>query len=302
VEVDTLLADAQDGPPDVLARFQRSAPIPGTMLDEPAINEKMVQMQASICYFRLAQQYSKIGLIDQAIGEFDNLLKYVPASTPILREQALLHITQRNYAAAEQRLHRALKIEPSSPDLRFDLAGVLDKLGKTADALKILEENVAAFPQHANSWFLLGVFKARARDTAGAIASLERAVECDPLHDRAQFMLGNLHLQAGDHAAAKRHLLKAFEVTPNEAAIRIGLGKIFLHEQDWPAAEEHLRHATLGDPESAEAQYQLGLAQSAQAKFDDAAKSFGAALRIDANYPGAIKALQDVVQREKPTQ
>jgi tetratricopeptide (TPR) repeat protein len=257
----------------------------------------MVRMQAFVIHFRLAQELSRMGLVNRAIAEFDNLLQYVPETIPVLREQALLNVRKGDWTAAADRLTRALKIDASNPDVRFDMAGVLDKQGKTDDALKLLEDTVAASPNHANSWFLLGVFKSRLRDKTGAIASLERAIECNPVHDRALFMLGNLQLGDGDFASAKRYLLKALDAAPTEALIRVGLGKVYIHEKDWTSAEQHLRQAVEIDPQSADAQFQLGLALSGQGKSAEAIKCFGATLRIDANYPGAIEALQGVSRR-----
>ncbi len=295
VEVDTILADAGEAQMDALARYQRSAAFPGSMLDDEVINSAIVKNQAMV-HYKLAQQLVANKMFDAAAKEYEVILRYWPDSGSIVNDLGAVLVMKGNITDATKHFKRAIELKPTDPEIRFNLARTLELQGKVNDATQLMEQSVSIFPQHANSHFFLGVLKNRVKDLPGAQTCFERAVELDSKNDRALFSLANMLLNAGEFANAKKHLVRALEISPNESAILVGLGKVYMYENNGPEAERLFRLAVRNQPQLAEAQYQLGLALAAQDKFSEAQLYFEATLRLDRNFPGAREALQQTMR------
>ncbi len=291
VDVDTLLDDSRVGQLDILARFQRSAAFPGRMIEDEIVNSALVKSQAMVHYKR-AKQLIANQMLDAAAKEYELLMQYWPESGSIVNDAAVLMLMRGNITEATMYLTRAMELKPDDPEIRFNLARTFEKLAKRDEATKLMEQSVAKFPEHANSHFMLGFLKFRAKDFDGAKACFANAIEYSPRHSQALFSLANLLINTGDFVTAKKHLLTALEISPNEPVILVALGKVYIYEKNWSEAERLLRLAVRKQPLFAEAQYQLGLALAAQNKFSEAQLFFEATLRLDGNFPGAREALQ----------
>lgn len=300
IDIDTLLADARVDNIDVLARFERAAAFPGTMLDDEVVNSAMIKNQAMV-HYKLAKQLVADHQIDEAAKEYDILLQYLPEAGSIINDRAVLWMMKGNLDEAAKLLARAMSLKPTDPEIRFNLARTREMQGRLAEATELMEAAVAEFPEHANSHFLLGVLRIRGRDFAGGKASLERANICNPRHDRARFALANLLVAQGEFAAAKRHLQVAVDVSPNEPVILLALGKIEMHDSNWAEAESLFRSATRGQPPMAESHFQLGLALAAQSRLSEARRALESARKLDAKFPGLNEALEQLTHANVST-
>ena len=61
---------------------------------------------------------------------------------------------------------------------------------------------VAAYPDHADAWFLLGRYAERAGDNARAVAAYGRAIETNPREHRSLVNRGNVRVLEGEYAQA----------------------------------------------------------------------------------------------------
>jgi Flp pilus assembly protein TadD len=95
---------------------------------------------------------------------------------------AQIYAERGEYAVAEKMLRHILEVTPDYPVARNNLASVLARQGKTAEAEAILARNAAeaqkSRDQYPRTWiaaFNIAHMRSRANDDAGAIAILERA-------------------------------------------------------------------------------------------------------------------------------
>ena len=97
----------------------------------------------------------------------------------------------------------ALAIDPRHRDARKRLANLLHELGKSDEAVGVLQTACAAFPTAA-AWVELGDLCMRIGHAEDAKEAYRKAVELEPNHAAAHFKLGQALDELRDMAAAER--------------------------------------------------------------------------------------------------
>jgi tetratricopeptide (TPR) repeat protein len=142
-----------------------------------------------------------------------------------------------------------------------------------ADAYERTPANRALFDKAA------GAIKKKKFDEAAAL--LRKIVEADPKDHLAWTDLGTMHYALGDAAEAERAYARALSVRPDLLAAAINLGRLRLAAKNYEQAAAVLKPAAEKHPLSADAHALLGEAYVQTAKYAEAAKHFGEALRLD---------------------
>src|SRR5262249_39108669 len=133
-------------------------------------------------------------------------------------------------------------------------------------------------------------------DRDKALAAFRRAIECDPAFAEPHLNLGVWYLDGGKAAAARGLTASARDYSDKAAA---------KFQDALPLYQAALRKARAGDPASAAAHYELGMAYggwgeaeaargsaaSAGERFDQAIARFQEAVALDKNYANAWYAL-----------
>jgi len=99
---------------------------------------------------------------------------------------------------------RCLRIDPTFPAARVDLAILTMMEGSFDEARPELEAALSRDPYHAEGWNALGVVRSQGGDPEGAVAAWERAVEIDPRLADALFNLAVARARAGAYPEAIR--------------------------------------------------------------------------------------------------
>jgi tetratricopeptide (TPR) repeat protein len=105
------------------------------------------------------------------------------------------------------------------------------------------------------------------------------------------FKLGAAFLWSGYPAQALPYLERVLQRTAENARVLVLVGQIYLDKQNFDKAETHLRQALVLDPQSAEANYGLGLALAKQNRLDEARSYFEGAIRSKPDYADAVNDL-----------
>lgn len=128
-----------------------------------------------------------------------------------------------------------------------------------------------------------------------AIASEERSYQPDALRrmqdlinivpDDAvlHLLIGNLYLQDGDEQQASQHYRRSADLH-DSAGAHVNLGNVHFVNNDFSTAVTEYNKAEALDPHLAIAFYDDSIALGAQSKFDEQAKKFDQANRIDHSY------------------
>lgn len=100
-----------------------------------------------------------------------------------------------NYAQAAVYYERLLTFAPDSADIQNNLGLTWHYLGRSAEALDLLQKNVADHPEYQRSWLTLGFVHRQMGDTVSAREALQSAVTIDAassVGQSAQEMLDSL--------------------------------------------------------------------------------------------------------------
>ncbi len=116
-------------------------------------------------------------------------------------------------------LERAVGLKADYVPAEYHLAVVLDRAGKTAEALPYLEK-VAAEDVRADRFFELGVLYGRVGDRSHAMGAFERVIQMDATHVRARFQIASLYEEAGRFAAAVEQLRIVAASVPTNTAVQ----------------------------------------------------------------------------------
>jgi len=100
---------------------------------------------------------------------------------------------------------------------------------------------LAAYPDHWEVLYLVGVLESREADFEHARAHLERSVALNPVYYRSRSELGSILAKQGDLPGAREHLEKAIALGDNQPEVQYDLAKVLQRLGDTAQAQERLR-------------------------------------------------------------
>lgn len=162
---------------------------------------------------------------------------------------------------------------------RHAQARLLARRAELAEALPLLEQEVAAHPEDAGLAGEYGGWLAAAGRPEQALPWLTRADALRPSAQRA-LDLGALRLRLGDRAGAEADLRRALALRPGLNAARVALGGLLLKKGETAEALELLKAAAASgsNEDRARALVRLGGAYLAAGRRAEAEKAFGEAV------------------------
>ncbi|WP_404712651.1 sulfotransferase [Sphingomonas sp. MMS24-J13] len=146
-----------------------------------------------------------------------------------------------DYEGAHRILLQALALAPGDILIRGAIGAVLRKEGRLDEALRTLDQVLAAAPHHAAGWLERGYVLDTLRQRDGARESYQRAVAIDPYLAPALGKLADLAAQAGETETGRRFAVRALQIDTYEPAAIAALATIDIEAKDGAAAEAKLR-------------------------------------------------------------
>lgn len=206
-----------------------------------------------------------VGKVDKAIGELSAMAEKDKNNPAVHLTLGDLQAQKKNYAAAKASYTRAAAEAPREPiphvrlgalawlqqDVRGaneeydkalalfpDLQDALEaKVGlllgekRTDDALKFVNQRLAANPKNAYLTMLVGRIHLTANDTTKAEQSFEEAVRLSPDSSAAYQLLGQTKLRQGKIKEGIAKFREAYTANPNSPAVGLALGVLLqMHE------------------------------------------------------------------------
>ncbi len=148
----------------------------------------------------LGGEYVKRGQLDAARTEFQSALRIYPAFPEAEEAYGLLESRLGQDQEARRLLEAALSQtanDSSDYDFRaLNLATQLMKLGQNADALKLLNQEIATCPRCPLAWSNRAAVRYARGELASARADAQTALRLDPLNVQAQNLLKSLDASA----------------------------------------------------------------------------------------------------------
>jgi len=199
----------------------------------------------------LASEFLQAGLLAQAERRIDDLIKEKPDWPEARLQQARLRILQGRETEAIQTLRELIPLLPKE-SVRADLAGLLARVGKPAEAETLAREAVALSPKEASAWFALG----RAQEKLGKYGEAEKsyyeAVRLDRGQASAWNNLGILAARREDVETALTCYLAALFADPYNTEVQYNLGRsLVISKTDFERGVRLLMTASNGSGEAA---------------------------------------------------
>jgi tetratricopeptide (TPR) repeat protein len=235
------------------------------------------------------------------------------------------HEAAKDLPAAEAAYRAAMAADPADATAAVGLARVLRLTRRGAEAEPLLQKVVMETPAAAAAYIELARVKialGRSQDAMGDAATAAAIAEGNPeaalVAEETTVARALEYIAANKPDFAVQDLTKLRDASPSSVPVRVGLARALIAKRQTDAAIVELQKAVELSPASAEAHYQLGLAQhkhkqnaaAAVASLEKAAAadpanpdyriSLGAALVDAKQYDRAIAELTPVT-RSAPT-
>lgn len=233
------------------------------------------------------------GLFEEAIKEYDAILKEHPYFPEAEFYKGLTRFRQKNIDGAAEHFSNALKIYPNHTKARKGLDNVTKqflnagnkayKRGDLSKAASFYEKALSFDPNFYLAYFQLGVLQKKQGKSSMAIGTLSKVLDIKPDHDKTWFTLGTAYESDGKAEKAIEHYKKAIEINPGYSKAYGNLGKLYTDKSNYKEAEDILKTITQIDPSYADGFMRLGLLFIAQKKFKEAAINLQLSTELDEN-------------------
>lgn len=173
--------------------------------------------------------------------------------------------------------------------------------GELEPAEKIYREILAAQPEYADVWHLLGILQAQRQQYVEAKTAINKAIAIDPANPTYENSLGNVYKNLKLLDAALSHYQKALKLKPNYAVAFNNIGAIYSQQTKFIEAEKYFRQAIQAQPDYADAQYNLGNLLGKQQQFVEAMQHYQEAIRLNPDHPRGHAELGQLLQQQERT-
>jgi Flp pilus assembly protein TadD len=197
-----------------------------------------------------------------------------------MHEQASELFVQGRPEEALALLREVLEKQPGSSFAYQKLAYALRQLGRTPEAIQVLEEGISRGVTDLSLLALLGSYLLDVSDLPRALALLEGLAADHPEFAEAHNYLGVAYARLGRPLEAEREFARVLELDPSSASASNNLGSLFLERGEDAKAVPHLKRALELDPSSASASNGLGVAHARAGDLESAIAAWRRAVEL----------------------
>jgi tetratricopeptide (TPR) repeat protein len=203
-------------------------------------------------------------------------------------------------ALQEALMRRRLEKYPGDFLAQYNLAASLQSNGKTAEAIALYEQALAADPKNATAHNSLASALLMQDQTTEAITELREALRLDPGYLNAHYNLARALAASGELSAAAAEYSAFLARQPADADAQAGLGTVLFKQRGFVEALEHFRAAVRLNPDNADFEANLGTLLAITGNLPGAEQAFQTALRLDPQHAAARENLTKVQAQLRP--
>ena len=185
------------------------------------------------------------------------------------------------HANAHQELDAAEKIVPRSPRVHYARGLIFLKEGKMEEAEKSFLKAREMGPQFVKAREKLAEIYQETGRGQEMISVIREAVQVSPNNPDRQTQLGKALLQSGRTEEAKKVFNTAVNLDPRNASRKTEIGEAFLSKGMDKEAEISFKSAIQSNPEEVHIYNRLGIAFRRQKKFQEALENYKIALQLE---------------------
>jgi tetratricopeptide (TPR) repeat protein len=231
----------------------------------------------------LGVAFYKTAMFEEAVRELRLVLELSPEDLDADFFLALVAFREGDYQAAEAKLRQIMERGGTRPAAYNNLAIVLSRLGKMAEAFAVLDAGLELTPGHARLCLTKGILQLREADPAAAKSTLERYAELVGDERSALYYSARALAEAmsADLDAAANLSEEGIARHPESAALANNAGVVMERRGDYERARELYEMAFEHESALAQASKNLGDLLYRDGRYEDAAEAYQRALRTE---------------------
>ena len=236
-------------------------------------------------HYDLAQVRSRQGRINDARASLLRYRELDGNSVAATREVVRFYLATEQSGEAESLLRESIPSVAAAErsDLALDLAGLLERLGRDAEAEQVLRSALEAAPERLDLREQLANVLARTGRLDEALAETRAGLALDPSSRALRLQEADALLRRGDLDGASERIRSMLAEHPEDATVALVHARALSQAARTDEAIEVLRGIVAGDPNAANAHYLLGALLLAKGRPADAVGSLQlAAARLSA--------------------
>jgi tetratricopeptide (TPR) repeat protein len=173
-------------------------------------------------YNRMGTEFLKSGKLAKGVAEFKRAIKADPTYAGAYNNLGVAY-ERMGREDAQAQFERAIELRPDFTYAHFNLARLLMKKGRGAEAVAELQRTIQIDPNHTGALNMLGMALGRQQKFAEAQSYLERAVRLEPDNAEIRNNLGAAYAGQGRLREAAAQFEAALRISPNDADARKNL-------------------------------------------------------------------------------
>ena len=166
-----------------------------------------------------------VGATDWAIKSFEEAIKLEP-SNPVLRTELAKVYMPDNLEKAKEQLAKAKELKSDYADAIYQEALVKEQEGNSKEAIKLMENLVLNNNLNVELRFQLGRLYYNDNQIDDSIAVFETVLQIFPNHSNALYSLGVAWQKKGNNAKAKTYFEKVLELNPDNQDVKDRLAEL----------------------------------------------------------------------------
>lgn len=164
------------------------------------------QAQDFVEQFQQANALVIEGKLDEAIAEYQNLLKSYPKNSLLYLQLGLIYANQNNERKAIEYLSKAASIKPDSFRAHYYLGLAYLQQQNYSKAINSLKKAVELEPKNARAFYDLGIAYAGRRNYNEALQAYQRCIAIMPDYLNAYVALAGIYEKMGEHTEALKQV------------------------------------------------------------------------------------------------
>ena len=193
--------------------------------------------------------------------------------------------------AAEVQLRKVLAIRPGTPLELGNLATVLSRQGRHAEAMEFFARGLAGNPDDVVLLSHQGLTQMQIGHVEAAEASLERATTLDPSYPQARFNLGVLRFGQGRYRDAIDLFEEVLDIDPGFTDAYLNLGSTHAARGEYEKALEPWERLRQAQPHNPALIENIAQANARLGRLDEAKAGFERVLALD---PGNVASRREL--------
>jgi tetratricopeptide (TPR) repeat protein len=224
-------------------------------------NAIVVDSRFAQAHYQLSQAYLKLGDGQRAGQELARTIDLAPDNYRAHTDLANLLVASRNpdnIKDARPHLDLLRQKQPNSPETHEAWANYYSAQNDNDDAVKEMQQGIAADPNRSESYLLLALLQDRAKQPDQAEANFKKAIAVDPKSLSAQLLLGGFYQSHNHLPEAEQQFRHAIDLDPKSPNPRVALARLLMQEGKKDETEAFLRQTKKDLSDNPEAYRMLG--------------------------------------------